>query len=88
MITRFRTSSHKLNVEIGRHHNVSRRNRICTKCNLRDIEDEYHFIFICPLYNDLRHKFVKPYYYRVFAEQINLTMNMYERLSMLVRVCG
>ena len=31
-------------------------NRICECCNLNCIEDEYHVIFKCPLYNEIRHK--------------------------------
>jgi hypothetical protein len=26
--------------------------------------DEYHFVLACPLYSDLRSKFIKPYYYK------------------------
>ena len=28
-----------------------------------DIEDEYHFILICPTYRDIRKKFIKKYYW-------------------------
>ena len=34
--------------------NVERNERLCLMCNLYIIEDEIHFILICPLYNDLR----------------------------------
>ena len=52
IITRFRLSSHNLNVEYGRYRNELRSNRICTLCNLNDIEDEFHFILKCPKYNE------------------------------------
>ena len=51
-ITCFRTSSHNLNVEVGRHNNIVREQRLCTMCNLHDIEDEFQFILKCPLYGD------------------------------------
>jgi len=31
---------------------------------LNDLEDEYHFVLICPLYNDLRTTYIKKYYFR------------------------
>ena len=32
-------------------------------CVLNDIEDEYHFVCVCPMYNDLRKKYIKNNYY-------------------------
>ena len=61
-IAKFRLSSHKLQVEIGRHSNIQRNNRICQHCNLNDVEDEYHFILVCPAYNYLRCSYIKRYY--------------------------
>ena len=49
-IARFRTSSHNLRIETGRHEKpkLPVENRICNKCNLNVIEDEIHCILICP----------------------------------------
>ena len=63
-ITKIRTCAHKLNLEFGRHRNVERSERKCRLCNLNEIEDEYHFILQCPLYNDIRMKFIKTYYHK------------------------
>ena len=63
-IARIRLSSHRLNVETGRYQNIDRRNRLCTLCNLEDIEDEFHFILKCPHFEALRKALVKPYYIR------------------------
>ena len=63
-ITRFRISAHNLHIETGRRRNIQRINRICQLCNLNEIEDEFHFILKCPLYQTLRTKYIKPYYYR------------------------
>ena len=38
--------------------------RLCTLCNGSHIEDEYHFVAICPAYNQLREKYIRPYYYK------------------------
>ena len=49
-ITKLRVSSHDLMIEKGRHHtiNLDVEKRLCTKCG--KIEDEIHFLVICPLY--------------------------------------
>jgi hypothetical protein len=62
-LARFRTSSHELLIETGRHMNLLRADRICRNCNLNLIENEYHFLLICPKYRDLRKEYLKRYYY-------------------------
>ena len=61
-LSRFRLSSHKLEIERGRHHNIDRENRICIFCNLKAIENEYHFLLVCPLYRDIRKQYLTSYY--------------------------
>ena len=53
-MTRLRCSSHHLLIEEGRYNNILRENKICKMCNWNVIENEYHFILICPLYRQLR----------------------------------
>ena len=53
-----RLSSHKLNIEIGRHNNIDRQDRKCIICNLNDIEDEFHFVLVCPDYINLRNAYI------------------------------
>ena len=62
IISKFRLSAHSLNVETGRYESIARENRRCVKCNLADIEDEYHFILKCPFYTDVRNLHIKPYF--------------------------
>ena len=38
----------KLNVELGRSRNIPRNESFCTVCNVKSIEDTYHFLFECP----------------------------------------
>ena len=54
-LTRIRTSCHKLNIEAGRYKRpiIPREERLCDMCK-NGVEDEYHFIFICPKYNLIR----------------------------------
>lgn len=61
-LSRFRTSSHNLYIETGRYDNTPRHERICKSCNMKQIEDEYHFLLVCPNYRELRVKYFKPYF--------------------------
>ncbi|KAL4228340.1 hypothetical protein ACF0H5_013770 [Mactra antiquata] len=56
-LANFRSSSHELMVEKGRHFNIDRDFRYCPYCETV-LEDEYHFICHCPLYHDLRKKYL------------------------------
>lgn len=63
-LIRLRVSSHRLEVEVGRwnRQRVDYEERKCRICN--KLEDEYHFIFECILYEDLRRNYI-PKYYRI-----------------------
>ena len=63
-LSKLRMSSHNLRIEAGRYgrNKIIGSERYCLKCNTHDIEDEYHFILICPLYSELRNTYVKKYY--------------------------
>ena len=63
-LAKLRLSSYQLQVETGRHTGVERRNRKCTFCTTSDIEDEYHFVLICPIYQQLRTQYISRYYHR------------------------
>lgn len=52
-ISRFRMSNHSLLIEKGRHSNIERTERKCYFCRNK-IEDESHFLIICPLYTPQR----------------------------------
>ena len=60
-LTRFRCSSHDLRVERDRYLPAAvkppRHMRTCLICASQSLEDEHHFIFECPLYDNLRFKF-------------------------------
>ena len=58
IVTKYRLSSHKLAIERGRFTNIPTYDRKCTLCNHNDLEDEYHFILICPMFIDQRLKYI------------------------------
>ena len=61
-LCKFRCSNHDLNIEIGRRFKIPIADRICIFCinvsNITIIEDEYHFLCICKLYQNIRNKYV------------------------------
>ncbi|XP_048252544.1 uncharacterized protein LOC125380687 [Haliotis rufescens] len=63
-LSRFRCSSHNLLIETGRYVNIPREERICNLCSLNSVEDEFHFLLVCPVYLHLREKYLQAYYYR------------------------
>ena len=77
-IAKLHLSSHQLNIETGRHTNIERLDRKCNLCKLDDLEDEYHFTLLCPIYKDLRIAYIQKYFYRrpnvmKFLELLNST---------------
>ena len=62
-MTRFRCSAHSLQIEVGRHRNIVREDRKCLVCNLNVIENEFHFLLVCPFYRDIRTLYLPKYYY-------------------------
>ena len=57
-LARFRCSAHKLLVEEGRYRGIERNLRICSLCSMNVVEDEYHFLLICPAYRELRKNYL------------------------------
>ena len=54
--TRFRTGSHRLNIEKGRWSRIPAEERYCT-CDNQSIQNELHVIYNCSLTETLRQKF-------------------------------
>ena len=57
-LTRFRVSSHNLEIEVGRYHGIDRENRTCKLCNVNVIESEFHFLLCCSKYTEIRNIYV------------------------------
>jgi hypothetical protein len=61
-LTPFRVSAHDLLIERGRYVNMKRHDRICTCCNMNMLENEYHFLLVCPAFLHLRKPFLSLYF--------------------------
>ena len=47
-LVKLRISNHKLIIELGRYNQTTKDNRHCPFCGCTLIEDEVHFLFLCP----------------------------------------
>ena len=71
VFTRLRTNSHFLEIERGRYVNKNECDRLCSLC--KTVENEFHFVMVCPLYEDLRYDFLSEIYYMFpFLQQYSL----------------
>ncbi len=64
-LAKLRCSCHKLEIEAGRHNKVLMEHRVCKYCdkqNFTVIEDEFHFLLCCPLYENLRKRVFGKHY--------------------------
>ena len=53
-----RLSSHSLYMETCRYQGINTVNRLCQFCK-SDVEDEFHFVLKCPVYDCFRKSYIK-----------------------------
>ena len=60
-LTRLRVSSHKLNIEAGRHVRpyIPRQQRVCLHCTTGELDDEFHFLLICHFHSEGRYSMLQ-----------------------------
>ena len=56
-LLRFRLGAHDLPVAVGRFSRVPRSQRLCQLCPSGAVGDEFHMVFECPFYNQVRGRF-------------------------------
>ena len=60
-LAKFRCSNHQLQIEVGRHNNISIEKRLCKFCLTKGsnvIEDEFHVLLVCDKYLSLREMYI------------------------------
>ena len=86
-LTKYRTTNHRLPIEVGRWNNVIRNDRKCELCNLDEIGDEYHYLLVCSHFSDTRSRYIDRTYYTYpnmykFVNLITTTDN-----NVLLKLC-
>ena len=56
-LSKLRCSCHVLKIETGRRRKLNIEDRVCDMCGDGYVEDEYHFVLICRVYEELRSKY-------------------------------
>ena len=74
-LAQIRTGHHSLEIEKGRYINIPRNQRLCKVCSSY-IEDEYHFVLCCNVYDDLRDMYLpKKYHSQPNLHTFNILMS-------------
>lgn len=60
-IVRFRTTNNCIPVNELRYEGIPRQERICSKCNLHELGDEFHYLFVCPFFLTKRKQLLPRY---------------------------
>jgi hypothetical protein len=76
---------------LGRYNNTPRESRLCLCCNMNVVENQYHFVLVCPAYRSVRTHFLQTYYcswpniykleHLLKAANKNLTIKLYKYLK-------
>ena len=61
---RFRTLNNNIPVQTERYVNIPRADRLCPKCSINEIGDEYHYILICEYFKEHRVKLLPSFYWK------------------------
>ena len=87
---RFRSSSHKLAIVIGCHHNINRTDRICTLCfnqyNNLHLEDELHVFFIFSKFDVIQQNLLSPWFRQGSSKQYFFALVKTENLDVIFKM--
>ena len=98
LLVKFRTSNHRLPIEVGRWRNIKRENRICNLCIGRNLGDEFHYLFECPSLSNERKKYFEPHFINrpnilkfcnlMYSKSVSVLCNMCKYIRIVnMRVC-
>ena len=62
LLCRFRTSNHRLSIQIDRWRNINRENRVRNLCQSRELGVEYHYLFEYTEFNHYRARLISQKY--------------------------
>ena len=64
-LIKFRTTNNALPVNKLRFNRIVRNERLCTKCDLQEVGDEFHYLFVCPYFLNVRNNCLTSRYFRI-----------------------
>ena len=80
-LARFRCGTAAIHIETGRYEGLPENERICPVCE-NVVEDEYHVLYRCPLYTDLREEY---YEFSIAEMDVNVhNLSKEEQLSLIL----
>lgn len=84
-LCKFRCSAHLLPIEKGRHLGIPRNERLCNHCK-NDIGDEFHFLFICPQFLNLRKECIPLNYWKKPSVQKFINLLKVKKVKSLIKL--
>ena len=94
-IFRFRTGNHRLPIETGRWDGTDLHDRKCTQCHLNEVGDEFHYLFVCPQYQNIRKQLLSKYYINrpnmikfgplLSSDSENILKNLSKLISLIIK---
>ena len=79
-LCKFRTSNHKLPIEVGIWYDIDRSDRLCHLCDTESIGDEFHYLLECKSLNDTRKRLLDKFYCsRINTVKFQKLMNIKHR---------
>ena len=63
-LVKFRCTNNKLPVNTLRFSGAPRQDRLCQLCDMNELGDEFHYLFICPFLQDKRKDLLPLYYHK------------------------
>ena len=85
------TTNNNLPINTQRYEGIDRRERLCRKCELDVVGDEFHYIFVCPFFQQKRNELLPQTYIQrpnvsTFEQLIN-TDDKYVLLKLKHFIC-
>ena len=94
LLTKLRTLNNKLPINVGRHHEVRREDRLWSKCDAGVVGDEYHVLFDCTERDIVRLREIylseyftyRPTYFKYISLMQSTNVKVLQNLSLFLKL--
>ena len=73
-------------IDERRYRGIERNERVCPLCTMNVMEDEYHFLLVCPMYSELRKTYLPRFYCRWPSQNKFIKLLNDEQVSVLLKI--